>query len=77
MRSFGDTLERARLEAAIHAAGGVRAVEKVRFRRRGWFDWRDLGTRYTPEGSAEIIRVDGDPARPERGTVTLLMEGGV
>ncbi len=75
-RSFGETLERARLEAAIHAAGGVRAVEQIRFRRRGWFDWRDLGTRYAPEGSAEIIRVDTNPVRPERGTVTLLMEGG-
>lgn len=75
-RSFGDTLERARLEAAIHGVGGVRAVESIRFRRRGWFDWRDLGTRYRPEGTAEIIRVDSDPVRPERGTVTLLMEGG-
>lgn len=75
-RSFGDTIERARLEAAIHAAGGVRAVEDIRYRRRGWFDWRDFGTRYKPEGSAEIIRVDNDPKRPERGTVTLLMEGG-
>ena len=75
-RSFGDAVERARLEAAIHDAGGVRAVEAIRFRRRGWFDWRDFGTRYVPEGSSEIIRVDNDPGRPERGTITLLVEGG-
>ncbi|MGY6634796.1 MAG: hypothetical protein ACXIU8_13800 [Alkalilacustris sp.] len=75
-RSFGDGVQRARLEAAIHAAGGVRAVEAIRLRRRGWFDWRDLGPGYTPEGSAELIRVENDPARPERGSITLIMEGG-
>jgi hypothetical protein len=75
-RSFGTAVERARMEAAIHSAGGVRAVEAIRFRRRGWFDWRDLGDRYRPEGAAEIIRVENDPTRPDRGTITLLMEGG-
>ncbi|WP_121062636.1 hypothetical protein [Chachezhania antarctica] len=75
-RSFGQGVERSRLEAAIHGAGGVRAVERIRFRRRGWFAWRDLGPRYEPEGGAELIRVASDPARPERGSITLIMEGG-
>ena len=75
-RSFGQGVERSRLEAAIHGAGGVRAVERIRFRRRGWFAWRDLGPRYEPEGGAELIRVASDPSRPERGSITLIMEGG-
>jgi predicted phage baseplate assembly protein len=75
-RSFGTGVERARLEAAIHEAGGVRAVSQIRFRRRGWFNWRDLATRYRPERGAELIRVNNDPARPDRGTLTLHMEGG-
>lgn len=75
-RSFADGVERARLEAEVHAAGGVRAVERIRFRRRGWFDWRDMGARYVPEGGAEIVRVQSNPQRPDRGSVSLLMEGG-
>lgn len=75
-RSFGDGVERARLEAAIHDAGGVRAVESIRLRRRGWFDWREMSHRYRPEGGAEIIRVETNPDRPDRGSVSLLMEGG-
>jgi hypothetical protein len=75
-RTFGDTVERARLEAAIHEVPGVRAVSSIRHRRRGWFGWRELGTRYRPDGAAEIIRVEDEPARPERGSILLLMEGG-
>lgn len=75
-RTFGQGVERSRLEAAIHAAGGVRAVERIRFRRRGWFDWRDLGVRYEPEAGAELIRVENDRTRPERGSILLIMEGG-
>src|SRR5690606_35807757 len=38
--SFGDYLERSTLEAAIQSVPGVKAVEGIIFRRRGFFDWK-------------------------------------
>ncbi|GAB4424628.1 MAG: putative baseplate assembly protein [Bacteroidia bacterium] len=74
--TFGDPLDRSGLEAAIQAVEGVRAVEKIRFRRRGWFDWQVFqGASYAP-GDNVIIRVQNNPLFPERGTLKLIMNGG-
>lgn len=74
--TFGTHLNRSGLEATIQAVEGVRAVEHIRFRRRGWFDWRIFqGASYDP-GTNTIIRVQNNPLFPERGTLKLIMNGG-
>jgi predicted phage baseplate assembly protein len=74
--TFGTPLERSRLEATIQAVPGVRAVEGMMIRRRGWFDWRPFQALVYQPGTNEVIRLANDPQFPERGTLTLSMEGG-
>ncbi len=74
--TFGTPLERSRLEAAIQAVPGVRAVETIRIRRRGWFDWRDFTEATFTVGDREIIRIENNPEFPERGAVRIMTEGG-
>jgi len=74
--TFGTPLERSALEAAIQAVPGVRAVERVLVRRRGWFDWRLFNELAFAVGVDEVIEVANDPAAPERGAVRLVMRGG-
>jgi len=74
--TFGNPLERAKLEAVIQSVPGVQAVEEIYIRRRGWFAWRlfdELVYRVAPD---VIIRVENDPYLPERGAVRLVMRGG-
>lgn len=74
--SFGTPLSRAALIAAIQAVPGVRAVERMRVRRRGWFGWRAFVEYALPVGMDEVVRVANTRQLPERGAVTLVMEGG-
>jgi predicted phage baseplate assembly protein len=74
--TFGTPLERGRLEAAIQSVPGVRAVEAIRLRRRGWFDWRDFTEAALPVADNEIIRVENRPEVPERGAVRIIPHGG-
>lgn len=74
--SFGTPLERARLEAAIQTVPGVRAVETISFRRRGFFDWRPLSVSSYQPGLNEVIRVENDLLHPDRGSIQLMAEGG-
>jgi hypothetical protein len=74
--TFGTPLERSKLEAAIQAVPGVKTVEDIYVRRRGWFERRtfdELTLRVDPN---ELIRVVNDPNFPERGSLTLDMRGG-
>jgi hypothetical protein len=73
---FGDPLSRAALIATLQAVPGVKAVEGMRVRRRGWFDWRDFTEYSLPVGINELVRVANDRDLPERGAVRLVMEGG-
>jgi Baseplate J-like protein len=74
--TFGTPLERSALEATIQSLPGVRGVEEMQIRRRGWFDWRPFAELvYTP-GANEVIRLANDPRFPGRGTLRLQMEGG-
>jgi hypothetical protein len=75
--TFGTTLDRSRLEAAIQKVDGVRAVEDISIRRRGWFNWRPLSIIGYQSAPNEVIRVQNDPAFPERGSVNLRMQGGI
>lgn len=73
---FGTPLSRAALIATIQAVPGVKAVESMRVRRRGWFDWRDFDAFTLPVGLDELVRVGHNRDHPERGAVKLSMEGG-
>ena len=74
--SFGDPLSRAQLEATIQDVPGVRAVEEIFIRRRGFFPLRLFDELVFSVAKDEIIRVENDPQLPERGAVRLVMEGG-
>ena len=74
--TFGTTLERSALEAAIQDAYGVAGVISVEYRRRGV----TAGFVEMPDtvevSSRQILRVDNDPSRPESGTLKILVGGG-
>lgn len=74
--TFGTPLWRGALMAAIQAVPGVRAVEGIRVRRRGHFDWRDFDEFVLRVGTNEMVRVANDRLLPERGAVRLVMQGG-
>ncbi|MGA2488765.1 MAG: hypothetical protein ABSF99_01065 [Anaerolineales bacterium] len=74
--SFGDPLQRAALDAAIQSVPGVRAVETVQIRRRGWFDWRDFQELAYQVAKDEVVCIANDPLHPGRGIVQLFTEGG-
>ncbi len=73
---FGQPLSRAALIATLQAVPGVRAVEAMRVRRRGGFDWRAFIEYALNVGVNELVRVANDRDLPERGAVRLIMEGG-
>jgi predicted phage baseplate assembly protein len=73
---FGSPLDRAALIGVLQGVPGVRAVEGMRVRRRGWFDWRDFVEFSLPVGVNELVRVANERELPERGAVKLVMEGG-
>jgi hypothetical protein len=73
--TFGVPLRRAALEAAVQAVPGIKAVEDVEIRRRGFFDWQPLGWSYAVADS-EMIRCANDRLHPERGSVDVYSEGG-
>jgi hypothetical protein len=74
--TFGMPLERSRLEAAIQQAYGVAGVLAIRYRLRrrsgAMAPLPDVVT-VAPD---EIIRLDNDPSRPERGSLRVTVEGG-
>ncbi|WP_437779043.1 hypothetical protein [Sorangium sp. So ce1097] len=74
--TFGTTLDRSKLEAAIQRVPGVRAVEWMKIRRRGWFDWRAFKELFYRPAIDEVIRLENDPLHPERGAIRLIPEGG-
>jgi predicted phage baseplate assembly protein len=74
--AFGDPLQRSVLEAFIQTVPGVRAVEQMRIRRRGWFDWRVFDELAYPVGADEVLRLQNDPDHPEQGTLRVFPKGG-
>jgi hypothetical protein len=74
--TFGTPLERSQLEAVIQEVSGVKAVEGILIRRRGWFDWREFSELTLTVEPNAVVRVANDPMFPSRGTVKLEMEGG-
>jgi hypothetical protein len=74
--TFGTPLERSQLEAVIQEVAGVKAVENISIRRRGWFDWRDFSELTFNVAPNELIRLENDPQFPDRGSLKLVMDGG-
>jgi Baseplate J-like protein len=74
--TFGTPLYRSRLEAAIQHVPGVAGVHTITYRKRGRFtDFVDLPEVVAP-APMQILRVDNDPSRLERGTIRVIAEGG-
>jgi len=74
--TFGQPLERSRLEAAVQAIPGVAGVTCIEYRLRdlvaGFTEMGDT----VPVGSSQIIRCDNDPSRPNNGSLSVIVSGG-
>jgi hypothetical protein len=74
--TFGQPLERSVLEAAIQKAYGVAGVHCILYRQRGAItNFVDLPDPFSIQPS-QILRVDNDPSRPERGSLAVYVDGG-
>ncbi|HME37169.1 MAG TPA: baseplate J/gp47 family protein [Candidatus Sulfotelmatobacter sp.] len=74
--TFGQPLERSALEAAIQKAYGVAGVEKILYRQRGVIvNYIPMPDEVTIKTN-QILRVDNDPSRPERGSLQVCVDGG-
>ena len=73
---FGAPLERSDLEAAAQAAPGVSGVLSISYRRRGVISGFVPMPETVTVGRDEIIQVDDDPSRPDRGSIRIVVEGG-
>lgn len=74
--TFGTPLRRSALEAAIHDVGGVHSVVRVEIRPHGFEDFRDFDELIFAVDPDQVIRLENDPLRPERGSLNILTEGG-
>ena len=74
--TFGTALERSALEAAVQEVPGVSGVLSVLFRRRGVIPSFITLPQALPIARNEILRVDNDPSRPERGSIRVRVKGG-
>jgi hypothetical protein len=74
--TFGVPLERSAVEAAVQDAHGVDGVIDVRYSRRGQTPGLVPMPDFVPVARDEIVRVDNDPRRPERGSVRVVVRGG-
>jgi predicted phage baseplate assembly protein len=74
--TFGTPLERSALESAIQNAYGVDGVVSIRYRERGVVPLPVEMPDVVNVASNQILTVDNDPSRPERGSVHVAVEGG-
>jgi hypothetical protein len=74
--TFGTPLRRSALEGAIHDARGVRAVTRLEIRPHGFQDFRDFSEMVFAVDPDQVVRLENDPLRPERGSVNVFTEGG-
>jgi Baseplate J-like protein len=74
--TFGTSLERSALEAAIQSAYGVAGVVSIQYRERGVTPTWTCIPETVPVGANQILRMDNDPNRPERGALQVIVEGG-
>jgi hypothetical protein len=74
--TFGQPLERSRLEAAIQRVVGVAGVTCIRYRLRNHIGGMAEMPDVVAVGVNQIIRCDNDPSVPEHGSIHVTMSGG-
>lgn len=74
--TFGTPLRRAALESRIQQVVGVRAVEEMNIRPRGVDRFRRFNELELRIADNEILRLENNASRPERGVLRLVLEGG-
>jgi hypothetical protein len=74
--TFGTPLERSSLEAAIQSAYGVAGVVSIKYRQRGRVPQLTEMPATVRVRVDEILRVDNDPSKPERGSLKVIVKGG-
>lgn len=74
--TFGQTVYLSPIYAAARSVPGVVAVSASTFQRQGVPTAQYLAAGEIPLGSLEVARLDNDPNFPDRGQLTLVLEGG-
>lgn len=74
--TFGQGVPLSGVYAAAQAVAGVERVEVARFQRLGMDRGDALESGELAVGALEVARLDNDPSFPERGILTLVLEGG-
>ncbi|HEV8637632.1 MAG TPA: hypothetical protein VG370_25720 [Chloroflexota bacterium] len=74
--TFGTPLRRSALEAAVVSVEGVEAVTTMQVRAHGMTEFKEFEVLAFEVADDELIRVENSALRPERGSLTLELEGG-
>lgn len=74
--TLGRTVWLSPIEAAVRSVPGVASLRVTAFRRWGATDTEALRARKLALGPLEVARLDDDPDFPDRGVLTLDVEGG-
>ena len=75
--SFGDPVFSSRIHAAAMEVDGVGSVEILDFHRWDRVPNEEIAEGVFRPGDREIVQLENDPNFPERGTLTLEMEGSL
>src|SRR6185369_9261259 len=73
--TFGTPLRRSALEAAVVSIEGAEAVTGVQIRVHGATEFKEFEALAFEVADDEVIRVENSASRPERGSLTLELEG--
>jgi hypothetical protein len=74
--TFGQTLRRSAIEAAVQAVPGVKGVEAIRLRVRRRRDWHTFDLPELQVEPWQIVRLQNDPRQPGRGSLRVNAHGG-
>ena len=74
--TFGTPLRRSALEAAVVSVAGVEAVTGIQIRAHGATEFKQFESLAFEVADDELVRVENSDLRPERGSLTLELEGG-
>ena len=69
--TFGQSLYRGGIEAAVQAVPGVLGVTGICVRQRGITGWQPFEAPELPVAANAVLRIDNDPLHPERGTLRV------
>jgi hypothetical protein len=75
--TFGTPLRRSALEAAVVSVEGVEAVTSIQIRAHGVTEFKEFEALAFEVADDELVRVENSALRPERGSLTLELEGGI